>query len=78
MESKAFEEFIQNRCAEIISENEAIQAKNNEIVETEACLKETFSKPQLSIFLRYEKLCSDHQLLIEKTVYKECLNDWQK
>jgi hypothetical protein len=78
MESKAFEEFVQMRCQEIISEDEGIQSLNNELDLAENNLKKTFSQSQTDAFLLYEKLCHNQQMLIETTVYKQCLSDWRK
>jgi hypothetical protein len=73
--SAAFQEFMQRRCEEIISESAPVQDINLSVVSAEGKLKETLSKSQLELFLTYEKLASNYQLTVEKTIYEGCLKD---
>ena len=73
--SPAFQEFLQKRCEEILSKSKCIRDIDTMITEVEDKLKCTFSKPQLELFLQYEKLCSDHKLLSDKTIYEQSLRD---
>lgn len=75
MSSPAFQEFLQKRCEEIVSNDRQIRDIDFLITEAENKLKRTFSKTQLELFLQYEKLCSDYQIVTEKTIYEQCLRD---
>ena len=74
-ESQAFQEFLQKRCEEIITEDEECREVDRLITNAETILKTTFSSIQLETFLQYEKLCSDYQLISNVAIYKKCLCD---
>ena len=74
-ESPAFQEFLQKRCEEITESDKHIRDIDSLITESENKLKCTFSKIQLELFLQYEKLCSDYQLISNVAIYKKCLCD---
>jgi hypothetical protein len=75
LKSPAFQEFLQKRCEEIVSQDIRTHGLDLLITEAEDKLKCTFSKAQLELFLQYEKLCSDYQFLTEKIIYEQSIRD---
>jgi hypothetical protein len=69
------DEYVANRCEEIVSSDNNCKRMNNEIISICKELRSSLTKEQFDIFLRYDNALSSNQSYIETIIYKQCIRD---
>lgn len=72
---KAYQEFISQRCAEIIAENSGLRPLYEEISQTIQKVKKTFTQEDYALFCEYESQINNARVAEHETIYREARED---
>lgn len=75
MESKAFNDFIQARCEEILQSNNTYTEINNSVIESEKNLKKSLNEKQKELFKDFDKKVNILHEYVITFIYKNGLQD---